>query len=305
MPLLAARPRSHRLSHRRQAACARSARKRAAIPTRCRSTGGCTSLDGWQQVVDESLEVGVESLSFGFPRLAAPKATHAEHLQRCARGEVGDRSPRGLIRASQQPPASSQRGSWTGGAAWATCERHACDRRGHVLVVLVAAGVAGRLRNGSSTSVRICMAPRAAGLGVRAGPAQRGCDGVRPGRAVCGWPPLRSTTPAPTRCTSWTQSGRRQSPSSPTRTLRSAFSGSATPCTSRQPAVSTAYSGFDGTTFKEHHTVVALPADVGEVNGLALVERRPHQPGRVGTMRLVHADLRGLGRGALVPARWQ
>ena len=32
----------------------------------------------------------------------------------------------------------------------------------------------------------------------------------------------------------------------------------------------TAYSGFDGTTFVEHHTVVALPADVGEVNGLAL-----------------------------------
>ena len=67
----------------------------------------------------------------------------------------------------------------------------------------------------------------------------------------------------------------------------------------------TAYSGFDGTTFVEHHTVVALPADVGEVNGLALVERRPHQPGRVGAMRRVHADLRGLGRGALVPPRWQ
>jgi probable F420-dependent oxidoreductase len=38
-------------------------------------------LDGWQQVVEENLEVGVESLSVGFPRLAAPKATHAEHLK--------------------------------------------------------------------------------------------------------------------------------------------------------------------------------------------------------------------------------
>ena len=38
-------------------------------------------LDGWQQVVEENLEVGVESLSVGFPRLAAPKATHADHLK--------------------------------------------------------------------------------------------------------------------------------------------------------------------------------------------------------------------------------
>jgi len=37
--------------------------------------------DGWQRQVDEALEVGVDSLSFGFPRLAFPKATHAEHLQ--------------------------------------------------------------------------------------------------------------------------------------------------------------------------------------------------------------------------------
>ncbi len=38
-------------------------------------------LDGWQQMVEENLEVGVESLSVGFPRLAAPKATHADHLK--------------------------------------------------------------------------------------------------------------------------------------------------------------------------------------------------------------------------------
>ena len=38
-------------------------------------------LDGWQQVVEENLEVGVESLSVGFPRLAAPKASHADHLK--------------------------------------------------------------------------------------------------------------------------------------------------------------------------------------------------------------------------------
>ncbi len=38
-------------------------------------------LDGWQQLVEENLEVGVESLSVGFPRLAAPNATHAEHLK--------------------------------------------------------------------------------------------------------------------------------------------------------------------------------------------------------------------------------
>jgi probable F420-dependent oxidoreductase len=37
--------------------------------------------DGWQQLVEENLEVGVESLSFGFPRLVAPKMSHAEHLK--------------------------------------------------------------------------------------------------------------------------------------------------------------------------------------------------------------------------------
>jgi probable F420-dependent oxidoreductase len=37
--------------------------------------------DGWQQLVEENLEVGVESLSFGFPRLVAPKLSHAEHLK--------------------------------------------------------------------------------------------------------------------------------------------------------------------------------------------------------------------------------
>ena len=31
-----------------------------------------------------------------------------------------------------------------------------------------------------------------------------------------------------------------------------------------------AYTGFDGTAFKDHHSVVALPEGVGEVNGLAL-----------------------------------
>ena len=31
-----------------------------------------------------------------------------------------------------------------------------------------------------------------------------------------------------------------------------------------------AYTGFDGTAFKDHHNVVALPEGVGEVNGLAL-----------------------------------
>ena len=31
-----------------------------------------------------------------------------------------------------------------------------------------------------------------------------------------------------------------------------------------------AYTGFDGTTFASHHTVVALPAGVGEVNGIVL-----------------------------------
>ena len=35
----------------------------------------------WQQQVDENLEVGVESLSFGFARLAFPKSDHAAHLQ--------------------------------------------------------------------------------------------------------------------------------------------------------------------------------------------------------------------------------
>ena len=49
--------------------------------TRFPSTGGCTSADGWEKLVDEALEVGVESLSFGFARLAFPKATHAEHLE--------------------------------------------------------------------------------------------------------------------------------------------------------------------------------------------------------------------------------
>lgn len=38
-------------------------------------------LDGWQQQVDEALEIGVESLSFGFARLAFPKTDHARHLQ--------------------------------------------------------------------------------------------------------------------------------------------------------------------------------------------------------------------------------
>lgn len=38
-------------------------------------------LDGWQQMVEENLEVGVESLSVGFPRLVAPKASHADHLR--------------------------------------------------------------------------------------------------------------------------------------------------------------------------------------------------------------------------------
>ena len=37
--------------------------------------------DGWEKLVDEALEVGVESLTFGFARLAFPKATHAEHLR--------------------------------------------------------------------------------------------------------------------------------------------------------------------------------------------------------------------------------
>jgi len=37
--------------------------------------------DGWQQVIEENLEVGVAALSVGFPRGAAPNATHAEHLK--------------------------------------------------------------------------------------------------------------------------------------------------------------------------------------------------------------------------------
>ncbi len=51
------------------------ARTRAATPTRLPIHGRVYLLDGWQQLVEENLEVGVESLSFGFPRLAAPNAT--------------------------------------------------------------------------------------------------------------------------------------------------------------------------------------------------------------------------------------
>ncbi len=71
-----------------------------------------------------------------------------------------------------------------------------------------------------------------------------------------------------------------------------------------------AYSGFDGadfggTGFAEHHSIVDLPDDVGEVNGLAMSCERPHQPRRVSAVRLVHADLEGLGCSAFVPARRQ
>lgn len=38
-------------------------------------------VDGWEKLVDEALEVGVESLTFGFARLALPKTAHAEHLR--------------------------------------------------------------------------------------------------------------------------------------------------------------------------------------------------------------------------------
>ena len=57
--------------------CSEEGRDPATLPIH----GRVYLLDGWERLVEEALEVGVESLSFGFARLAFPKATHAEHLR--------------------------------------------------------------------------------------------------------------------------------------------------------------------------------------------------------------------------------
>ena len=77
----AARPRPDRLPHRSRTAASRSRGRRPRSRRRCRSTGASTSATDGRSRSTRALEVGVESLSVGFPRLAAPKATHAEHLK--------------------------------------------------------------------------------------------------------------------------------------------------------------------------------------------------------------------------------